>query len=171
MIITILKELDTWFNEPESQASNRSKLLSKLALLEVCGWIEEEFDRLIISAENGRLNDSNWCKKNLIEKTYGFHYEKHLRRMFSKLFGEVTARKIEEKMEQLYPGELVRMDLLLSTLWKKRCNFAHADFTANIATQQTFDAPSWSIAQQITINLLINKFEASLIAVLPLPNP
>lgn len=167
MIHITLQKLDDWFNEPEAQLEDRPKLLSKLALLEVCGWIEGEFDRLIRDAEAGRLNDAIWCEKNVVRNNSGFHYEKHLRKMFVQVFGEYTARKIEVEMEVRYPGELARLGALLATLWEKRCSFAHADFAANVAAQKTFDAPSWCIDAQKTVRELVGKFELCMVAALP----
>jgi hypothetical protein len=167
MIEATLIELDRWYQEPEAQNGDRSKLLSKLALLEFCGWIEGEFDQLILDAEKQSLQDSEWCHENIIKSTTGFQYEQHFRRMFSKLFGEITARQIETEMERRHPGDLERLKSLLGTLWKKRCSFAHTDVSANVIAQQTFDAPSWSLKQYAAINELINKFKVVLFEVLP----
>lgn len=165
MVDATLKQLDIWFNEP-SQGGDRPKLLSKLATLELCGWLEGEFDRLALLAETGRLNDPAWVRANVISKTSGFQYDNHWRPMLSRLVGEVFARRVESRMEVDFPGELDRLKSLLGTLWKIRCDFAHADMKANIAAQQTFQAPSWSLNQHRILVKLLASYEQSMLAVL-----
>jgi hypothetical protein len=165
VVDTTLKELDTWFKEP-STSNDRPKLLSKLAILELCGWLEGEFDRLVLLAESGRLNDRVWVDKNLISRTYGFQYDSHWRQMFARLVGEVFVRRVEAEMETTFPGDLIRLKNLLGTLWKVRCDFAHADMTAHLAAQQTFQAPSWSIGQHRDLKQLLSRYETSMVKVL-----
>ena len=152
MVEITLKQLDTWFNEP-SQGSDRPKLLSKLATLELCGWIEGEFDRLALLAEQGCLADAEWVKVNVISRTSGFLYDSHRRAMLSRLVGEVFARRVERKMEVDYPGDLERLKTMLGTLWRIRCDFAHADMAANVAAQQTFQAPSVLIEKFVELSV------------------
>lgn len=165
MVDATLQQLDSWFNEP-NQDGDRPKLLSKLATLELCGWIEGEFDRLAMLAESGRLNDPDWVKKTIISKTSGFQYENHWRPMLARLVGEVFARRVESQMEAVFPGDLDRLKSLLGTLWKIRCDFAHADMTAHIAAQQTFQAPSWSLSQHKLVKALLSKYEQSMLSIL-----
>lgn len=165
MVEATLKQLDVWFNEP-SQGGDRPKLLSKLATLELCGWLEGELDRLALLVEQGRLSDIDWVKANIISKTSGFLYDSHWRVMLSRLVGEVFTRRIEAKMEEKYPGDLERLKAMLGSLWKIRCDFAHADIAANMAAQQTFSAPSWSINQQRLLKKLLDRYEESMLEAL-----
>lgn len=165
MVDQTLKQLDTWFKE-SSQGGDRPKLLSKMATLELCGWIEVEFDRLVMLTENGRLNDPSWVKNNVISKTNGFQYDNHWRPMLTRLVGEIFARRVEDKIEQDHPGELDQLKSLLGTLWKIRCSFAHANMVANVAAQQNFQAPSWSLNQHRILVKLIGNYERSMLDVL-----
>ncbi len=165
VVETTLKQLDVWFNEP-SQGGDRPKLLSKLATLELCGWLEGEFDRLALVAEQGRLADPDWVMSNVISRTSGFLYESHWRTMLSRLVGEVFARRVEQQMEVDFPGELARLKTLLGTLWKIRCDFAHADMAANVAAQQTFQAPSWSLNQHRVLKKMLLHYEQAMLVVL-----
>lgn len=158
MVQTVLRQLDAWYKEP-TQGGDRPKLLSKLAVLELCGWIECELDRLVFSAQTGRLDDLNWVRSNITEKTHGFTYADHFRPMLVRLVGEVFVRRIEATMEANHPGELDRLKSSLGQLWKQRCGFAHADVTANVAAQQKFDAPSWSINQHRVISRILQNYE------------
>lgn len=141
-----LNVLDAWYNEP-SVGNDRPKLLSKLALLELCGWIEESFDKLIRNVDLITINDNEWVNNSVIKRTNGFTYLSHFRPMLVTLVGEFSVRRIESEMQKNCNGELERMKSLLGTLWDKRCNLAHADVGANVAAQIKFDAPSWSINQ------------------------
>jgi hypothetical protein len=165
MVQETLRQLDNWYNEP-GVGSQRPKLLSKLAMLELCGWIEGELDRVVISAVAVKLNDAPWVNEKVIGKTSGFHYGDHLRPMIARLVGETFARQIEIRMEQDYPGELDRLKELLTILWKRRCGFAHADVNTNIATQQAFDAPSYSLNQYRIVKKLVDHFELAVRAAL-----
>ncbi len=153
-----LNELDRWYNEPSDQIE-RPLLLSKLAVLELCGWLEGEFDRFALIVDSLLLNDADWVKKNVVERTYGFAYNEHWRQMLVRLVGEVFARKVEKEMNRLYPGRLDLLKSNLGSLWSLRCAYAHADLAANNASQQTFNAPSWARNQYRMLKDLLTKYE------------
>lgn len=165
MVTTTLQTLDVWYKEP-TVSFDRPKLLSKLAILELCGWLEVEFDRLIRLVEVGRLDDAEWVDKNVIEKTNGFSYNSHWRPMLCKVVGEVFARRVEQAMEAAHPAELDQLKSLLGQLWKDRCSFAHADMNTNVAAQQMFNAPSWTINQHQKLVELLGRYEQALLGVI-----
>lgn len=160
MVSSTLSQLDTWYNEP-TIGPERPKLLSKLALLELCGWLEVELDRIVLAVQAICLNDEDWVRQELIDRTYGFRYHQHFRAMLSQIIGEHAIRKIECEMEHSYPGDIERLVSYTSTLWKMRCSFAHADMANNIATQQKFDAPSWSANQYRLLSKILLRLEAT----------
>lgn len=163
MVASTLQALDVWFKEPTT-SNDRTKLLSKLAIIELCGWLEVEFDRLIRLVEAGRLNDLAWVEKHVIEKTNGFSYNSHWRPMLCKVVGEVFARRVEQAMDAAHPTELEQLKSLLGQLWKDRCSFAHADMNTNVAAQQTFNAPSWTISQYTKLKEILGRYEAVMMA-------
>ncbi len=165
MVTSILNDLDAWFQEPAT-SNDRPKLLSKLAILELCGWLEVEFDRLILVVELGRLNDSAWVKKKVIPHSNGFTYDKHWRPMLCMVVGEVFARRVESAMDAAHPTELDQLKPLLEDLWKYRCSFAHADITTNVATQQIFNAPSWTINQHARLKVILGNYEKAMLTVM-----
>lgn len=165
MVDDTLKLINSWYTEP-GEGGDRPKLLSKLALLELCGWIEGEFDELICAAQDGRLDDLAWVKTNVLEKTSGFTYTNHFRPMLVRVVGEVFARRVEQKMEEDFQGEMDRLKEILRTLWKSRCSFAHADVVANVAAQQVFNAPSWTLDQHRVLKKFIEHYKLSMNAVL-----
>ena len=165
MVTSTLNELDAWFQEPAT-SNDRPKLLSKLAILELCGWLEVEFDRLILLVELGRLNDSEWVKSKVIKYSNGFTYDKHWRPMLCKVVGEIFARRVESAMDTAHPTELDQLKPLLNNLWTYRCSFAHADITTNVAAQQIFNAPSWTINQHTRLKVILGNYETAMLAVM-----
>ena len=169
MVSATLHELDAWFNEA-GLSLDRTNLLSKLATIELCGWIEEEFDRLIRTAASGRIRDADWVESDVIKNTFGFTYRRHWRTMLCKVAGELFACRIEDAMNAAYPTDLEQMTSLLGQLWKDRCSFAHADLNANKAnTQITFNAPSVAIHQHNQLAKILARYEAVMSQVLPPP--
>jgi hypothetical protein len=164
MIATTLATIDTWYNEPTA-GPERPKLLSKLALLELCGWLETEQDRIMTALDSSCLKDPAWTQKEILDKTFGFDYGKHFRPMVVRLIGEHLTRALEQKIENKFPGDLDRLRSSTGDLWTRRCNFAHADIVANIAKQQTFAAPSWSINQYRIISKMLLRFEAEAVII------
>ena len=155
-----LKVLDSWFKEPH-QDRDRPKLLAKLALLELCGWLEGAFDEVILHANGLTLKNEDWTNKNVIKNVSGFEYAPHLRSMLTKLVGETFVLRVETQLEVASPGDLDILKSQLGTLWKKRCTFAHNDMVAHIASQVTFDAPSWTLAQYRSLAPLIGKYRGA----------
>jgi hypothetical protein len=169
MVAATLNELNAWFNEP-GLSLDRTNLLSKLATIELCGWLEEEFDRLIRIVANGRISDANWVETDVIGNTYGFVYAKHWRAMLCKVVGEVFARRVEAAMDAAHPADIQQLKSLLGQLWKDRCSFAHADLNTNRAnTQLTFNAPSMAISHYNQLKLILGRYEAVMVSVMPLP--
>jgi hypothetical protein len=156
-----LRQIHHWYTEP-TDGNDRPKLLSKLAVLELCGWLEGEFDRLIREIDKGCLKDQAWAD-DIIKKTNGFRYDEHFRPMIVRFLGEHITRIFEKKMEQDYPGELERLKSMLGTLWLQRCSFAHGSMIANVAAQQTFYAPSWVQNQHRIISKIVEKVESALL--------
>lgn len=162
MIEDTLKELSEWFeNCGEGQA--RPKLLSKLALLELCGWLESEFDRLVMLAEIGRLDDPEWVKKNVVDRTYGMDYGDHFRPMMCKVVGEVHVRRIEARCDALLPNGTADIKSLLSMLWLNRCKLAHGHYDGQVVQQQLYQAPSWVRQQHKKLKKMLGTFEQALV--------
>ncbi len=155
-----LEAIDGWFKEPHDDG-DRPKMLAKLALLELCGWLEDTFDDLILEANDLTLKNEDWTKKHVIRRVSGFEYVPHLRTMLTGLVGETFAKRIEGSIEAMSPGDLELLTAKLAVLWKKRCTFAHSDMVSHIASQTTFDAPSWTLAEYHALHPLIAKYRVA----------
>lgn len=164
MVAQTLTLLHNWFVEP-SAGNDRPKLLSKFAVLELCGWLEWWMDDFVIELSRNCLHDDQWTGDMVVQKTFGFEYGTHLRPMVCKLLGEHLTRVTESRFERQFPGDLDTIKSMLGSLWKIRCQFAHNDLTQNIAQQTTFNAPSWTINQHRIISKKLENFRVVGVAV------
>jgi hypothetical protein len=155
-ISTTLTELDTLYNSNPGQAS----YFSKLALLELCGWIEQTMDSILIDCANTKLIDPsniNFVTNNVIKRTYGFHYEDHFRPMLMKLIGLITLEKIETTLKTT--GDL---PLLTSQLGSLRANRDQAAHTAISGVTHSYDAPSRILGYLTRIHPILVKIETQI---------
>lgn len=112
---------------------------SKLAILELCGWIEESMDDMIQTCANRYLKDVNnrkFVKDSVIERTYGFEYKKYFRRMLIQTIGIIKLEKLERK---LHPVKFPHMQLALKDLKHSRDSLAHTHIKG---VTKRLDAPS-----------------------------
>ncbi len=91
--------------------THKSKLYySKLAMLELCGWIEESMDDIIQMCAN-RLLKLQTTKKHVINQiikpNYGFEYKKHFIKMLSSVIGFVNIERLEKKLDPLKNARLL----------------------------------------------------------------
>jgi hypothetical protein len=156
-----LRELDRWYNELPG-GSDRPTLLSKLAILELCGWLEVRFDSLVHAASSRVGLTADWVEAEVVRINFGFQYSDHLRRMLCRLVGESAVRHVELTFEAEHPGRLEQMKAVLGMLWKSRGLLAHTHSAAPLVQQATINAPSWTINQQRVLAKSIDLYEASL---------
>lgn len=161
-----LRELDKWYNELTGSGTERPKLLSKLAKLEFCGWLETHLDGLLERIGQHCGLDVAWVQENVIKLNYGFSYSDHLRPMIVKLVGEVGIKIFEMSLEQAQPGALDQLRSELGSLWKERGPLAHSNIAAPLKQQLTINAPSWSRNRQRVMAKALDAFEKELIKVL-----
>ena len=137
-IESTLNELDNLYN----QATSQKKVIyySKLATIELCGWIEETLDNIVMMHANRHLKENKnkkYIRNDVIQKNYGFHYENNVRPMLLKLIGIIELEKIEKKLEKT--GQLSVLSSQLGTLVKTRNSAAHTHLKG---VTRTFNAPS-----------------------------
>ena len=111
---------------------------SKLAILEVCGWIEESIDNIVNGCANKKLTETKNVKfiEDIVNHSYSFEYERHFRNLLVQVFGIINVEKIESSLDG------VKFDLMkssLGTLKKYRDTHAHT-YTKGVTT--TIYAPS-----------------------------
>jgi 2-iminobutanoate/2-iminopropanoate deaminase len=132
-----IKFADMNFNNAKSPYE--AELFAKLALIEICGWIEEAMDEIIQTFSKNKLSDPSNIKymENAIEKKHSFTYETHFRDLLIHCKG---IRKIEQLEISLDQTRFQKMKSSLGQLKGARDKYAHTHVKSN--TQCTLDAPS-----------------------------
>jgi len=123
----------------KSTNSKEALYYSKLALIELCGWIEESIDELIFECANRNLvvsNNLDFVEKDIVGLTYGFEYNKHFRAMLMRIIGIINLEKLEQKVD---PIKFHIMKSALGTLAISRNKAAHKYIHG---TTTSIDAPS-----------------------------
>lgn len=159
-----LELMNGWFKDPSS-GDDKARLISKLALLELCGYLEERMDALVIEVGVAVGLDENFVREQVIRNIYGFKYAEHFRPMLAKVIGEHGVRLVEQRFCETDAGRLDDLKAPLGSLWRSRCNFAHKDLAANIDSQEVFNAPSWVQIQHRTVKQLLDDYDANVRAV------
>ena len=123
---SISKNLQILVNLYNSNPSNQKGLLySKLAILELCGWIEDTMDGIVRKCVIRRIKDPairERINEKVIEVTYGFHYNRHFRQMLVYVIGEISMLKIERNLD---PKKFQGLQSTLGGLRKSRDIQAH----------------------------------------------
>lgn len=147
-ILKNLNQLDVAFRKAKSQ--KHSLYFSKLAILELCGWIELSMDDIIECHCNRKIklkDNRKFVKQDVVRRTYGFDYEKNFRKMLINLIGIVGCEKIESKLP---PSIHARLVADLDALKRARDSLAHTYLKGAVATIH-IDAPSVTKARFTTI--------------------
>lgn len=131
-----LTSLNNEYNN--SSDTNFQTLLSKLAMLEFCGWIEVSIDEILReylkkkTLDQSILNTTN----EKIHSNWGFHFSSNIQPLFCYVIGVVNWQKVLSDLDAINKKEI-----LISTLnnfTKKRGIAAHT----NIQVTHSYDAPS-----------------------------
>lgn len=135
--------------------------LSKLAIIELCGWIEVSLDDLVLRLANKTLNETGHLTHFQIEvvnKNFGFHYKKHFKNMLMASVGLEGVERIESLVSSINKA------LLLSefgALTISRNNLAHT-YVKGVAA--AIDAPSVTLARFNRIYPALKDYESAIIA-------
>lgn len=139
-ISKILDILDQEYNRHVTSPELEYQIMySKLGILELSGWVEEQFDRIVLHFIPEKIQSHEICTilKDRIDRTYGFSYDKHFRKLLIIAVGTVRLLKIEEELNK--DGSLSQLRSELETLHKQRNSAAHTFIKDTILS---FDAPS-----------------------------
>ena len=139
-IVPGLQALDAAYNDAASD--DDAERFAKLAIIELCGWIEESMDALVLRCAKRRLEvarNLKICEKDIIARTYGFDYDKHFRAMLIRLVGLITVERLENQVDQ---AKHITMKSTLGSLRVVRDSVAHTHLKG---TTRRLDAPSHAI--------------------------
>jgi hypothetical protein len=156
-LLKTLNWLDQLYNDPTADDQKTSSY-SKLALIELCGWIEETMDDIVLRCAKRCLKSP--ANKKFIDKTVhntnSFEYEA-FRKMLMMVIGLATLEKIEEKLEKT--GKISALKGDLGNLKTSRNRAAH---THTKGTLTTYDAPSKTKYNFDRIYALLTELDAEL---------
>jgi hypothetical protein len=79
-ILSNLRSLD--YSYRHAKTAKDAQFFAKLAILELCGWIEESMDDIILRWGRKQLKETanlNYCEKDIVKRTYGFDYDVNFR--------------------------------------------------------------------------------------------
>jgi hypothetical protein len=136
-VLSSIDELDRLYNASRSQ--KKAVYYSKLALLELCGWIEESMDDIVLRYCNKKLKltASKDDIKGIVKNNAGFQYNSNFRPLLMRAIGIINLEKIEAKLEKR--GKITRLSSLLGNLKSSRNDAAHT-FLKGVT--RTYNAPS-----------------------------
>ena len=129
---------------------------SKLAIIELCGWIEYSMDYIAEHFANRKLRTQSYRDifKGYKNTNYGFEYKKNFRKMLYQTVGLSVMEKIETKLERI-GGLITVLDTELDNLKTLRNDAAHTYIDAT----KTYQAPSVTRAQLLRIYPILKKID------------
>jgi len=156
-ILENLKRLETLYNESVT-SEKKCLFYSKLAILELCGWIEESMDDIVRKCANRKLkeNANQEHIDNTIKLTYGFVYDKHFRKMLIELIGLINVERLEMRIDK---AKFQNMKSTLGLLRSFRDIEAHTHLKG---TTRILDAPSATINKFSMVYEGLKEFEEKL---------
>lgn len=155
-IKTTLTELDVLYNAQPLQA----QYFSKLALLELCGWLELTMDCIVKDCAGAKLTEESnktFVENKVVGKTHGFHYDDHFRPMLMRLVGLIQLEQIE--LPLITSGDLSMLESQLGSLNSARGRAAHTHING---TTLTYEAPSRITQYLSALYPILQRFEAAL---------
>jgi hypothetical protein len=157
-ILSTLKELDSLYNHSTSQ--KKAIYFSKLALIELCGWIEETVDDIIQKHANRNLKSSSnrmYCKNSIVKQNFGFQYNNNIRPMLINLLGLIGVEKLEKELE--CTGKVSLLKSYLGNLKATRDEAAHTHLKG---FTRSYNAPSRTLGDFARICLILEEIDHKL---------
>jgi hypothetical protein len=156
-ILANLKTLDR--NYTRATSLKESLFYSKLAILELCGWIEESMDDVVLRCAYRRLSEKDnkkFVEEQIVKKTHGFDYQPHFRRMLIQLLGIINVERIEKSIDQ---GKRTKFTAALDGLKSIRNQEAHTHIKG---VTRRINAPSVTLGEFSALYDGLLEFETAL---------
>lgn len=141
-----LKKIECLYNS--STSVQKSLFYSKLAVIELCGWIEISMDDLIDRLALRHLRQKKnitYIQKEVVRRTHSFDYENNFLLMIQAIIGR---KGIEQMNKRVKDGLILPLIGALSTLKTARDQLAHQYIKG---TTVNIDAPSVTNARFFTV--------------------
>lgn len=155
-IENVLVRLDNEFNLSLSDP-DMPVFFSKLAVIELAGWLEDSIDDMLFEYLDNHLLDAQIITvvKNTIKKNYGFKYEGNIQKICIAVVG---ANNWENIIDKLNDTDLNNLISITNTLSTSRNNAAHS----SIVVTRTFNAPSITLSDFRKIKPAIMTIESEI---------
>lgn len=117
-----LNDMDKFYNQTTDP--NLQKYYSKLALLELCGWIEQAIDDIVLRCAKRCLTNNNHIKlvQQEVKNTSQFDYENNFRKLLVLTIVLMNFEKLEKSVN---PVSLAILKPKLDSLKRLRNSHAH----------------------------------------------
>lgn len=156
----ILANLRTLNRKYSNATTMRESLFySKLAILELSGWIEESMDDVVLRCARRHLKDGanlKFVQNEIVKRTHGFDYQQHFRRMLIQLLGVINVERIEKSIDQ---SKRLKLMATLGALKTARNAEAHTHIKG---VTRHINAPSVTLSQFPALYDGIVEFDATL---------
>lgn len=143
----ILKKYEEYSiqKDPSDETNLGMMLCSKMAIMELSGWIEETIDSILVSYLDKNMTDSPQDLKNCIineciKTVYGFGYKNDYRPLMEKVLGAIRFKQIVEELNK-NGGQNEILKAEFGDLHNARRRAAHTQSVLHDETK-IFDAPS-----------------------------
>jgi len=155
-ILQTLDELDKLYQRTNNQ--NLQVYYSKLALLELCGWLEISIDDIVKKCAKRCLKNIDNIKyiEEQIKKTSSFDYKNNFRGLLIQIIGLINFEMLEKKVQ---PTSLATLPSTLTALKTLRNSHAHTHIKG--CTTQV-NAPSWTKGNFISVFNALKDYELNL---------
>lgn len=156
-ILANLRTLDRMFRNATSR--KESLFYSKLAVLELCGWIEESMDDVVLCCARRHLKDEanfTYVQNEIVRRTSGFDYQQHFRRMLIQLLGVINVERIEKRVDQ---SKRLKLTATLEALKTVRNAEAHTHIKG---VTRHINAPSVTLNQFPALYEGLVEFDATM---------
>lgn len=153
-----LRQIEHLFNS--SVSVQKSLFYSKLAVIELCGWIEMSMDDIVLRLSSRRLSEPinhKYIEKDVVRRTYGFDYDFHFLPMIEAVIGRHGIEQMNARLDNsLIPPHVAS----LSALKIARNKLAHQYIKG---TTLVIDAPSATNARFPVVLAGLKNVEAVLL--------
>lgn len=141
-ILANLKALD--YSYRHARTAKEAQFFAKLAILELCGWIEESMDEIILRCGRKHLKQTTnvkYCENDIVKRTYGFDYQSNFRSMLIRVLGLIVVERVESAIDSMVHTQMLSA---LSSLKQQRDSEAHTHLKG---MTRTINSPSVTITQ------------------------
>lgn len=159
-IVSILQKLDLEYSSCVGGADiEKPIIISKIAVLELCGWIEESVDLILLDYINHRISDQECIKyvEEVIRKNNGFKYKENLFHLFTVVLG---LSNWENVVDALTYSRTSVLEAVCNNYTKLRNVAAHTYRLTGITV--TYFAPSQVIADYHKIEPIFKIIETEI---------